>query len=118
MDMVAALRWVKANIAALGGNPDNVTIFGESAGSFAISALTAAPDARGLFHKYIGESGAFFGGAIPMSSAERVKRDQAWVDALGVKNHSPRPTPPAVRLTSPPSSAGTATNAPTPSPKI
>jgi para-nitrobenzyl esterase len=87
MDMVAALRWVKANISAFGGNPDNVTIFGESAGSFAVSALTAAPDARGLFHKVIGESGAFFGGAIPMSSAaERGKRDQSWVDALGVKS--------------------------------
>ncbi len=87
MDMTAALRWVKENIGAFGGDAGNVTVFGESAGSFAVNALTTAPEARGLFHKVIGESGAFFGSAIPMSSAsERGKRDQTWVDALGVKS--------------------------------
>jgi para-nitrobenzyl esterase len=87
MDMAAALQWVKANIGAFGGDSGNVTIFGESAGSFAVNALTAAPEARGLFQKAIGESGAFFGSALAMSSAaERGKRDQAWVDALGVKS--------------------------------
>jgi para-nitrobenzyl esterase len=59
MDMAAALQWV-TNIGAFGGDVGNVTIFGESAGSFAINALTAAPSARGLFQKVIGESGAFF----------------------------------------------------------
>jgi para-nitrobenzyl esterase len=87
MDMVAALRWVKANIASFGGDPANVTIFGESAGSFAVSTLLAVPEAQGLFQKAIGESGGAFSNVIPMDTvAERGKRDQGWVDALGVKS--------------------------------
>jgi para-nitrobenzyl esterase len=86
MDMVAALRWVKANIGAFGGDAHNVTIFGESAGSFAVSTLTAVPSAQGLFQKVIGESGALFNGAIPMGDLEqRGKRDQAWADGTGAK---------------------------------
>lgn len=86
MDMVAALRWVKQNIAGFGGDAGNVTIFGESAGSFAVSTLLAAPDARGLFQKAIGESGAAFSDGLFMSAlAERTARDQAWADSLGVK---------------------------------
>jgi len=60
MDIIAALRWVKANIAAVGGDPSNVTLFGQSAGSWAVSLLMASPEARGLFQRAIGESGATF----------------------------------------------------------
>ena len=58
LDMIAALRWVKANIAAFGGDPAKVTIFGESAGGAAVNLLMASPLARGLFSKAIVESGA------------------------------------------------------------
>ena len=99
MDMAAALRWVKTNVAMFGGDPGNVTIFGESAGSFAISALMAAPEARGLFQKAIGESGAFFGNAISMSPVtERARRDQAWTDSLVTKNLAELRAMPANKL--------------------
>ena len=62
LDMVAALEWVRDNIATFGGDPDNVTIFGESAGSSAVNALVTSPLAGGLFHKAIGESSSFFNG--------------------------------------------------------
>lgn len=57
MDQIAALKWVKQNIAAFGGNPDNITIFGESAGGVAVHALVTIPAANGLFQKAIIESG-------------------------------------------------------------
>jgi para-nitrobenzyl esterase len=60
LDWVAALQWVRKNIAAFGGDPANVTIFGESAGSWSVNTLQATPLAKGLFHKAIGESGARF----------------------------------------------------------
>jgi len=60
LDMVAALRWVHDNIATFGGDPDNVTIFGESAGATGVCALMASPLARGLFQRGIGESGSVF----------------------------------------------------------
>ncbi len=87
MDMVAALQWVKANIKGFGGNPDNVTIFGESAGSFAVSTLMASPMAQGLFQKAIGESGGAFGDGLAAEPLEaREKQDGEWVASLGVKS--------------------------------
>lgn len=56
-DQVEALRWVRQNIRAFGGDPDNVTIFGESAGGISVCALLGAPDADGLFQRAISESG-------------------------------------------------------------
>jgi para-nitrobenzyl esterase len=87
LDMVAALQWVKANIRNFGGDPENVTIFGESAGSFAVSTLMASPVARGLFHKAIGESGAAFSDTLPTDTLEaREKQDAEWVASVGVNS--------------------------------
>jgi len=57
LDQTAALEWVKKNIGAFGGDPENVTIFGESAGSYDVCAHVASPKSRGLFHKAISQSG-------------------------------------------------------------
>lgn len=56
MDQILALKWVRDNIAAFGGNPDNVTIFGQSAGALSVSHLLASPLAKGLFHRAIAQS--------------------------------------------------------------
>lgn len=74
MDAIAALRWVKANIAQFGGDPNNVTIFGESAGACMVAGLTGSPEATGLFQRGISESGAWMGLGIakmmPRQAAE------------------------------------------------
>jgi para-nitrobenzyl esterase len=60
LDQIAALKWIKKNITAFGGDPTNITVFGQSSGSISISALTASPLAKGLFQKVIAESGGLF----------------------------------------------------------
>ncbi|TKK65550.1 carboxylesterase family protein [Ilyomonas limi] len=72
MDQIAALQWVKSNIAAFGGDPDNVTIAGQSAGAMSVNCLVASPLAKGLFNKAIAESGASFtNNNPPLSAAEK-----------------------------------------------
>jgi para-nitrobenzyl esterase len=71
LDHIAALTWVQKNIAAFGGNPANVTIFGESAGSWSVNVVQATPLAKGLFHRAIGESGAQFARTARLTDAEK-----------------------------------------------
>jgi para-nitrobenzyl esterase len=86
MDMIAALHWVNANIEKFGGDPENVTIFGESAGSFAVSTLMASPQAHGLFEKAIGESGSALGGGLSSTLSDAEKVNDAWMTTAGAQS--------------------------------
>ncbi|HET9433452.1 MAG TPA: carboxylesterase family protein, partial [Chitinophagaceae bacterium] len=72
LDIKAALEWVKANIANFGGDPGNVTIFGQSGGGAKVNTLMAMPSAKGLFHKAINQSGSFRMSMLEKSSTQAI----------------------------------------------
>ena len=82
LDAVAALEWVRDNIANFGGDPNNVTIFGQSGGGGKVSTLLAMPSAKGLFHRAIVQSGSNIKG---ISRADATKSAQALLTKLGLK---------------------------------
>ena len=83
MDMIAALEWVRDNIAAFGGDPGEVTIFGESAGGVAVTQLMVAPRARSLFVRAVVQSG--FGRQRGVGLAETQTRGAAWATGVGLE---------------------------------
>ena len=86
MDAIAALQWVKKNISAFGGDPNNVTIAGESAGAIMVGALVGSPQAKGLFHRAIAESGGWMGLTMGGCAAAQAQANGAKaMEALGVK---------------------------------
>ena len=97
LDLVAALEWVRDNISNFGGDPKNVTIFGQSGGAGKVSTLLAMPSAKGLFHRAIVQSGANLRGVSP---ADATKTAHTLMDKLGVKTAEELQKVPMDRLVS------------------
>jgi para-nitrobenzyl esterase len=126
-DAIAALSWIKTNISAFGGDPNNVTIFGESAGAAMVGMLSGSPVARGLFHRAIAESGGWMGltmglmtpreraeaGAGPRGGGRGGRGGQGRGGAPG--GPPPAAGAPPVPQATPPSPAAPAAPAPIPS---
>jgi para-nitrobenzyl esterase len=85
LDAVLALQWVRDNIANFGGDPGNVTIFGQSGGGAKVSALLAMPTAKGLFHKAIVESGSYASALRGISAEAATVSAQKLIDHLGLE---------------------------------
>src|SRR5262245_65848961 len=101
MDAIAALQWIKRNISAFGGDPNNVTIAGESAGAMMIGALVGSPQAKGLFHRAIAQSGGWMGltmGRMTASAQAEANGAKAMA-ALGGKSIAELPRKPLAELT-------------------
>jgi len=82
-DQIAGLTWIKNNIAQFGGDPDNITIMGESAGSVSVMFLMISPRARGLFHKAIAESGTI---NLSRTRVQAARYTQRFMELAGVKD--------------------------------
>lgn len=76
LDQIAAIRWVKENIQNFGGDPNNITIAGQSAGSMSVNCLVSSPSAKGLFQKAIAESGACFTSGNPLVKTPTMQQEE------------------------------------------